>query len=110
MVLPVPVPDVARMLTNLEQAKALLAAARSVDEVRALHDQAEAMRVYARQAQLGLDAQNHAAEIKLYAERRPGELLAATIQRGGDPKSHAATLADVGVSKTQSSRWQAVAA
>jgi len=97
------------LLVYLEQAKALLAAVRRVDEVREIRDQAEAMRAYARLAQLGLEAQNHAAEIKLYAERRVGELLAATISRGGDSKSHAVTLADAGIGRMQSSRWQAVA-
>ena len=47
-----------------------------MDEVKAIHDVAEAARIYARQARLGLEAQNDAAEIRLRAERKLGELLA----------------------------------
>ena len=65
-------------LTRLEAACRLLAEARSVDEVRSIRDLAEAARVYAREVQLGLEAQNDAAEIKLRAERRLGELIAST--------------------------------
>jgi DNA methylase len=106
-------------LTRLETACRLLAEPRSVDEVRSIRDLAEAARVYAREVRLGLEAQNDAAEIKLRAERRLGELLASTpLQDGGDAaraRSQHATevrprLRDLGISKSQSSRWQALAA
>jgi hypothetical protein len=41
----------------------LLAEARNIDEVKAVVD--EAARLYARQARLGLEAQNDAAELRL---------------------------------------------
>jgi hypothetical protein len=63
-------------LTRLETACRLLAEARSVDEVRSIRDVAEAARVHACEVRLGLEAQNDAAEIKLRAEQRLGELLA----------------------------------
>ena len=104
-------------LVKLDQARQLLAALQNVDEVKAIRDQAEAMRVYARQAGLGLDAQNHAAEIKLRAERRAGELLRdMEKQAPGDYRKRypadtvPPTLEEVGVTRLQSSRWQAVAA
>jgi len=106
-------------LAKLELARRLLAETRSVDEVKAIHNLAEAARVYVRQARLGLEAQNDAAEIKLRAERRLGELVAALPkQDGGDAaraRSQAATevpprLGDLGISKSQSSRCQAIAA
>jgi hypothetical protein len=106
-------------LTRLETACRLLAEARSLDEVKTIRDVAEAARVYAREVQLGLEALNDAAEIKLRAERRLGELLAATdLRDGGDAaraRSHRATevrprLRDLAISKSQSSRWQAIAA
>src|SRR6266852_636926 len=106
-------------LARLETARRLLAEVRSVDEAKDIHDFAEAARVYARQARLGLEAQNDAAEIRLRAERKLGELLAALPkQDGGDAaraRSQAATevpprLGDLGISKSQSSRWQAIAA
>ena len=49
-------------LARLDLARRLLAETRSVDEVRSIHDFAEAARLYARQARLGLDAENDAAE------------------------------------------------
>src|SRR5579859_5981135 len=105
-------------LARMETACRLLAEARSIDEVKTIRDKAEAARIYARQVQLGLEAQNDAAEIKLRAERLLGELLAGLdLQDGGDAaraRSQRATevpprLRDLGISKTQSSRWQAIA-
>jgi hypothetical protein len=102
----------------METACQLLAEARSIDEVKTIRHKAEAARIYARQVQLGLEAQNDAAEIKLRAERLLGELLAGLdLQDGGDAaraRSQRATevpprLRDLGISKTQSSRWQAIA-
>src|SRR6266581_1717869 len=106
-------------LARLELAPRLLAEARALDEVKVICDLAEAARAYARQARLGLEAQNDAAEIKLRAERRLGELIATLPkQDGGDAaraRSQAATevpprLDDLGISKSQSSRCQTIAA
>jgi hypothetical protein len=97
-------------LARLDTARRVLAEARTVDEVKAIRDKAEAMRLYTKQAGMGLEAQNHAAEIKLYAERRAGELLAQTIQhQGGRPTKNGSTLEPFlpeGVSKQQSHRSQ----
>lgn len=62
-------------LVKLEGAVRALAEARTLDEVKHVHDIATAAAEYARAARLGLEAQNHAAEIKLRAERKAGELL-----------------------------------
>src|SRR5262249_17922316 len=71
-----------------------------------------AIRLYQRKVGDSLRAQNAAAEIKIRAERRIGELIPQVgIKRGGDrAKSHAATLAGIGISKSESSRVQAIAA
>lgn len=56
--------------------------------------------------------QNHAAEIKIRAERRAGEMLSVNpdIHPGGDRKSslhdERMKLSDLGISETQSHRWQ----
>ena len=65
----------------------------------------------------GADMINHAAEIKLRAERRLGELLREQEKnRGGEhmhrserPTSATPTLAEQGITKEQSSVWQAEA-
>jgi hypothetical protein len=82
-------------------------------------DKAQALAAYAKQAKDN-EMVAWATEIKVRAERRCGQMLrdaAETGQRahqGGDrkSKSHDATLklADLGVSKDQSSRWQKLAA
>lgn len=92
----------------LEQAKALLAQASSVDEVKDVRDRAEALRMYAKQAGLGLDMQNQAAEVKLRAERRAGELLTEMPKNPGG-RSTADTLSAVGIAHHESSRWQRIA-
>jgi hypothetical protein len=60
-------------LARYEAACRAVAKAKSIDEVRDIHGQADAMRAYARQAknkQLEIDA----SEIRFRAERRIGEL------------------------------------
>lgn len=102
-------------LANLTEAERLLATARTVEDAVDLADQAEAMRVYAKKIGLGLEAQNHAAEIKIRAERRAGELLAEMEKNPGGPvrlqdaTTPPPTLADLGVEKTASHRYQAIA-
>jgi hypothetical protein len=100
---------------SLDQATRLLAEARTVDELKLIRDQAEAMRMYARERDLGLEAQNHAAEIKIRAERRLGEILhdmpknegTRTIGRNSViPPNDTPRLADLGISRVESSRWQ----
>ncbi len=114
-------------LVKYEAACRALVDAKSVDEVKDIRDKAEAMRAYARQAknrQLEVDA----AEIRMRAERRLGELIVAQKeatglatggQRGGRKKidgSRAApsnkppTLAEAGIDKKLSSRAQKLAA
>jgi len=99
-----------QQLTTLNRAKLELAKATTVDEIKSIRDKAEAVRQYAQNAALGLDVQNTAAEVKLRAERKAGQLLAVLKLRGGDrkTKSHEATLKleDLGINKHQSARWQ----
>lgn len=94
-----------------------IAAAYAVDEVKDIRDQARALEVYARQAR-NVEAETKACEIRLRAERRCGQLLRERAmakpgpapedrsQRASDPPP----LSDLGISHTQSSRWQKLAA
>jgi len=96
-------------LALLTQARAMLEAAGTVDEVKSIRDKAEALRLYAKQANYGLEMQNQCAELKLRAERRAGELLTGMAKK---PNQHGAapTLGGAGINHNQSSRWQRIAA
>jgi hypothetical protein len=98
-------------LVQLEAACRFLAEAKSVADVAGLRDQARAMEVYFRQRNYGVAAMNDAAEIKIRAERRLGELLAESVRPGNPQLSKRSTISRLpaGVSRDDSSRWQRVA-
>jgi N6-adenosine-specific RNA methylase IME4 len=107
-------------LVKYDTACRALAAARSVDEVKDIRDKAVAMQAYAKQAKDRTLVED-ATEIRLRAERRAGELLremeknkgavrGKTGRKGKPVLDGKPKLKDLGVNKTQSSRWQALAA
>lgn len=112
-------------LIKYEAACRALAECKAVDEVKALADKAAAMQAYARMAKdksLELDA----SDIRIRAERRLGEMLAAQKEAGGlkpaatlkrgpvlvgnEDGKQPAKLADAGISYDLSSRAQKLAA
>jgi hypothetical protein len=112
-------------LIRYDAARRALAAAHRVDEVKAIRDRAEAVRTYAQQAR-DLQLQNMAAEIRIRAERRAGQLLLdmeknpgtrgegrprkdGTKRRSSRPTANPPTLEDIGISKDQSAKWQKIA-
>lgn len=100
-------------LVFLTRARTALAKASNLDEVKGIRDKAEAIRFYAKKAGESLEAQNAAAEIKLRAERRAGELLAAMDLSPGRPQKCThdesnSTLEEMGLDKNESRRWQAL--
>jgi hypothetical protein len=94
----------------LDQARSELARATSLSQIKDIRAKAEAVRRRAQANALGLDIRNHAAEVKLRAERLAGKLLSQLMLRGGDRRSptwHARLkLKDLGISRNQSTRWQ----
>jgi N6-adenosine-specific RNA methylase IME4 len=102
-----------RDLMLVSEARRFLAEACSIDTVKEVIDKAEAVRMYCKKAGEGLEAQNAAAEIRLLAIRRAGELLQTDLLRGrprkGSTQEPFLTLDDVGINKQQSHRWQAIA-
>ena len=103
-------------LIHFDAARKAIQKAASVDEAKGIRDKAEALRVYAKQSGRSLEMQNRCAEIKLRAERRAGEILSEMEKnpgaRGKGVRSYhhtALKLADLGISKVQSHRWQKIA-
>jgi len=116
----------ASALMRYDVACRALAEARNVDEVKDFRDKAEAMRAYARQAK-NRQLETDAAEIRIRAERRIGELMAAQkeaglINRGAQgtgSNQHEVrvsaqpappTLAEVGIDKNLADRARKLAA
>ena len=102
-------------LARISEAMTALAAAKTLDDVLQIRDQAEALRVYIKAASDSLEAANAAAEIKLRAERKAGEMLDNTANKpAGRPRKipdsvsgiSIPSLSELGVSEQQSSRWQ----
>lgn len=109
-------------LVRYEAACQAIAEAKSIDEVKDVRNKAEALRCYARQAknrQLEIDA----AEIRMRAERKLGQIMAAQkevvgLHEGGRPKKtgsksdpvSVATLADAGIDKHLADRARKMAA
>jgi len=101
-------------LVRYDAARHALQVAVSVDEVKDIRDKAQAMAAYARQAH-DTALVEWATEIKVRAERRAGELLRANGVKAGNPQlskdtTIAPKLAELGISRDQSSRWQKLAA
>lgn len=69
-------------LERLSQAEHMLATIARADEAAKLADMAEAARVYARKAELGTAAVNHATVIKARALKRMAELVDVGQERG----------------------------
>lgn len=101
-----------------------------VDEVKDIRDKAMAMQAYAKQA-LNLDAEKKAAEIRIRAERKTGQLMQemkrgrgartdltsgqrepksrSTVQRRPPKSEFAQAKQSAGISDTQAKRWQKLA-
>jgi hypothetical protein len=106
-------------LVKYDAACRAVAEAASIDEAKDLRDKGEAMRAYARQAK-NKDLEIKAAEIRIRAERRIGELMAAQRETEGLNKGAATrvaekpasppTLAEAGIDKNLADRARKLAA
>lgn len=110
-------------LARYDAARQALAEASRIDEVKDIRDKAMAMKLYAQQAK-DRELIELATEIRLRAERRAGEMLKEMAKNKGTrgdgrpslggrkqtpPKDETPSLANIGITKQQSSRWQKLA-
>ena len=101
-------------LSLLDRARLTLEKAASIDMVKEIRDQAEVLRIYAKQAQQSFEMQNHCAEIKIRAERKAGQMLLDQDKNKGaaapvEERDDIPRLRELGISYSQSSRWQSMA-
>lgn len=104
-------PDATALIrSELLDLRSIIASSDDIRQLKSLRDKAEAVRTYAKSAALGLELLNDAAELKIRAERRAGDILAQLQLRGGNRRSPgrkpAVTLKELGVTRNQSRNWQ----
>jgi N6-adenosine-specific RNA methylase IME4 len=108
-------------LAKLEHARMLLAESADLGEVKAIMDMAQAAKAWARAQRLGTEAIRYASTIQAEAEIRLGEMLRESERASGAKgigpiavpacnHNQPPTLADLGLSKRQSSEAQTLAA
>lgn len=106
-------------LAKISEARRALASAQTLDDVLGIRDQAKALEACLKIVGESLEAANDAAEVKLRAERKAGEMLSVMEKnKGGRPAEtgnsvlpvSSESLEDLGIDKMQSSRWQREAA
>ena len=106
-------------LIRYEAARTAVAECMSVDEVKAVIDKQQAFRLYAQMAK-DRTMERQAAEIRIRAERRMGEIIKAQKEAGGlhkggrppektPPGPVGVSLSDMGISYNMSSRAQGLA-
>lgn len=101
-------------LASISAAKTALMKASDLGDVLLIRDKAKAIQELVKARNASLETQNAAAEIRLRAERKAGEMLRKMEKRNGarDGKrtdTMSARLSDIGITHSQSSRWQLTA-
>ncbi len=104
-------------LTHFDKARRELELATTIYEVKSIRDKAAAVQAYLKQSCQSLEIQNMAAEIKIRAERRVGELLKGmNLHKGGRPSENHSyeeigfpRLKDLNIDRNMSSRCQLMA-
>lgn len=92
-------------IERIDAARQALAQAKSIEDVKVIRDKAEAIRVWYANQRGCLNVQNDAAEIKLLAERRLGELLGPPEQ-GKRTDLTSSSLEEVEIPDASAHRWR----
>ena len=110
--------DPQRALTYLDNARTQIETATDFLTLKDIHDRLVAVRTFCKAAKLSFEITQRCSELKIRCERRAGELLNGRDKHPPGPhsldRSQAATyppkLEDLDITKSQSSRWQSIAA
>lgn len=100
----------ANALTKINTARQAIASIATLDDAREAISQLAAFRAYVRAIDESGELQNAAAELKLRAERKAGQMLAGVQWKANQHDPEKPTLADYGISHSQASRWRSEAA
>ena len=113
-------------IIKLDQATQLLSECNTIQKAKEFRDMAEAARHYAKTHGLSIEASNNATEIKIRAEKLMGDMLRESPKNNGTKgqlngrnssggvevdtaREDTPTLADIGLTKKQSSQFQQIA-
>jgi len=108
-------------LKKIEQSKLAIREVKTLDEIKKIVDQGEALKAYARSAQLSAEIQADIAELNIRAMRRLGEISAALekAKPGVKPNelrpkdghnSKTATLSSIGITRQRANEAEKLAA
>ena len=82
--------------------------AETVEQMLKIMEMSEAMDTILKRRSL-IDAARECMKVTLFAQRKMGRMLKKIIKKGGDSKVEHSTLDTLGISKTDSQRWQWIA-
>ncbi len=94
------------IIVDLTEASRLVASCTTIPEAKYYYDLAEAARTYAQISGLGMEVQNYAAEARLRAERRMGEMIVPLTKDHEATSGGGRSSLPTGITHKQSSRWQ----
>lgn len=104
--------EISTSLASISAAKNALVSASNLEDVLTIRDKAKAIQELVKARNASLETQNAAAEIRLRAERKAGEMLEKIIKVGSRPKKgitmtpFSKQIDSMGVTKNQAVRWQ----
>lgn len=105
--------DSLSFINNVKKQIDFLYENKDIEELKKYHDEAALFEDYAKREKIGLEIQNQIAEIRLYDERKMGELLPKMIRKPEEGRptkaSDEVTLKNLKISRNQSADWQLIA-
>lgn len=101
-----------RQIAYINNIQKAISVATTIEEAKDVAGRTKALQAYASGVGESLETLNKIAEMKLRAERKAGSILLSMQKKTnqhGDKNNSIPALEDLGISRMQASRWQAVA-